>query len=648
VLWAIIALLTLSTKPSRADEAGEPGKGDNEKSEEIVVHATRSGRSAEKEPIKVEVLDREEIEEKLMMTPGNIAMMVSETPGIRTQITSPTLGAANIRIQGLKGRYTQLLSDGLPLYGGQMPGIGLLQIPPLDLGQVEIIKGAASALYGPSALGGVINLVAKRPGSKPEADMIVNGTSRNGQDAAIYAATPLKWNWSGSIIAGYDRQARQDLNHDGWADMPGYDRWNVRPRLFWSGSGGASLLMTLGAMTEQRKGGTMPGHDAPDGQAFAETLDSRRIDGGMVAEIPLGLGAIHLRASGMTQDSDYRFGQTVEHDQRQSYFTEGTFTARTGHTSWLAGAAFQADLFRSHEFQNFNYSYTVPALFGQVEQDITRNLTLAGSLRWDDHNRYGSRVSPRLSLLYRPGHWTFRGTVARGFYAPTPFVEEIEEVGLSRLEPLARLKAETANTASVEAGYKAGGFEGDITLFGSNIRNAVRLDDDGADRARLVNVAGQTRTRGAELLLRYRWEGFSVTGNYVYVNATEPSPSGIGRRMVPLTPRHTSGLTAMWEKEDRGKIGLEAYYTGTQLLEDNPYRTRGHPYVLIGAMGELILGRVTLFVNAENLLNVRQTHYDPLLLSRREPDGAWTVEAWAPLDGRVINGGIRYHFGGQE
>src|SRR3546814_196061 len=122
---------------------------------EIFVQETRTGRSLSDEPIRVEVLDREEIEEKLMMTPGNIAMMVSETPGVRTQITSPSLGAASIRMQGLKGRYTQLLADGLPLYGGQAPAIGLLQIPPTDLGQVEIIKGAASALYGPSALGGV-------------------------------------------------------------------------------------------------------------------------------------------------------------------------------------------------------------------------------------------------------------------------------------------------------------------------------------------------------------------------------------------------------------------------------------------------------------------------------------------------------------
>ena len=72
---------------------------------EIVVQATRTGRRVQDEPIRVDVINREEIEEKLLMRPGNIAMLVSETPGVRVQTTSPALGAANVRIQGLKGRY---------------------------------------------------------------------------------------------------------------------------------------------------------------------------------------------------------------------------------------------------------------------------------------------------------------------------------------------------------------------------------------------------------------------------------------------------------------------------------------------------------------------------------------------------------------
>ena len=141
--------------------------------EGIVVTSTRTERRIEDEPVRVEVLSREEVEEKLLMTPGDIAMMLNETSGLRVQNTSPSLGGANVRIQGLSGRYTQILSDGLPLYGGQSGSLSMLQIPPMDLGQVEVIKGAASALYGSSALGGVINLISRRP-VEDEREILLN------------------------------------------------------------------------------------------------------------------------------------------------------------------------------------------------------------------------------------------------------------------------------------------------------------------------------------------------------------------------------------------------------------------------------------------------------------------------------------------
>ena len=101
----------------------------------------------------------------------------------------------------------------------------------------------------------------------------------------------------------------------------------------------------------------------------------------------------------------------------------------------------------------------------------------------------------------------------------------------------------------------------------------------------------------------------------------------------------------MWEKEGVARVGLECYFTGTQRLEYNPYRSFSAPYVLVGAMAERkIATHVKLFLNLENLTNVRQTRWDPLLLPSRESDGRWTVDAWAPLDGRVINGGARFTF----
>lgn len=644
-------LLYLPTPALAQESASE------EAEEIIIVQATRSGRRVADEPVRVEVIDREEIEEKILMKPGNVAMILSETGGVRVQVTSPALGAANVRVQGMDGRFTQLLADGLPLYGGQASSLGLLQIPPTDLGQVEVIKGAASALYGPSALGGVINLVSRRPGDAPQGEVLMNATSRGGQDLTAYLATPLAEGLGGSVTGGYHRQSRHDLDDDGWIDMPGYERWTVRPRLFWEGAGGATAFLTAGAMTESRQGGTLPGRTTPDGQPFAQTQDTDRLDAGLVASVPVdGLGTAHIRASGVTQKHRHRFGDVVENDSHGTLFAEASLSGKAGDTNWVGGVAWQQDSFRSRTFPAFDYTYRVPGVFGQIEQDIGPDLTVAGSARVDFHNRYGTQFSPRLSLLYRTGRWTVRASGGRGFYAPTPFVEEIEAAGLSRLEPLGDLKAESARTASLDLGYKRGGLEANATLFGSNTEGATRLEViAGGTGVRLVNGPGQTRIRGSELLLRYRWDSFVLTGSYVYVDASEPNPESGGgrRRAVPLTPRHTAGMVAMWEEHDKGRVGLEVYYTGGQALEDNSWsseqgRTRGKPYFEIGMMGEIAIGKARLFLNAENILGTRQTRFDSLLRPVRAPDGRWTVDVWAPTDGFVLNGGIRLRFGSTD
>ena len=150
--------------------------------EVTVVAKTRTGRRIEEEPPRVEALDREEIEEKMLMRPGDIVMMLNEMGGMRVQATSPSLGATSVRIQDMRGRYTRVLSDGLPLYGSQPGGLGLLQIPPVDLGQVEVIKGVASALHRAGAMGGVINLLSRRPGDEPEREVPLNQSTPGATD----------------------------------------------------------------------------------------------------------------------------------------------------------------------------------------------------------------------------------------------------------------------------------------------------------------------------------------------------------------------------------------------------------------------------------------------------------------------------------
>jgi iron complex outermembrane receptor protein len=185
------------------------------------------------------------------------------------------------------------------------------------------------------------------------------------------------------------------------------------------------------------------------------------------------------------------------------------------------------------------------------------------------------------------------------------------------------------------------------------VRNPVQLVDGSArpdirlqpDRPFvLVNATGPTRTWGSEVLGRYRWGPFFAIATYAFVQSRELDEESNTRREVALTPRHYATVDLMFESEEWGRAGIELYYVGRQALDENPYRTRGLGQFIIGGLVEKRFERFRVFVNAENLGNVRQTHYDPLLRPERHPDGRWTVDAWAPLDGRVINGGIRLFF----
>lgn len=624
----------------------------------IIVNATRSERRIEDEPLRVEVLAPEEVEEKLLMTPGDITMMLNETTGLRVQVTSPSLGGANVRVQGLRGRYTQILSDGLPLYGGQTGGLGLLQIPPMDLGGVEVIKGVASALYGGSALGGVINLLSRRPGPENVREVMLNQTTSGGSDLVAFLAgaqdTPRADDADGSLsytfLGGAHRQRQVDRDHDGWTDLPGYDRIVLRPRAFWSAPGGHNVMVTAGFTGESREGGSLPGTTAPDGLPFPERLTTRRFDAGGVARFLAGNGILSMRGSASLQRHRHTFGPTLERDTHLTWFGESAYTLSRGSQTWVLGAALQQERYTADDVDGFDYTHTIPGVFAQGTVEPAPWIAITGSGRVDRHSEYGTFASPRLSLLLRPAgpssSLTVRASSGGGYFAPTPFTEETEVTGLTPLEPLAGVRPERARSASLDIGGTLGPVEVNGTLFASAVTHpvALRAVPAAPDRVELVNLDRPTRTSGAELLLRWAPEPFHVTASYTFVRARETDAETGERRPVPLTPRHQAGIVAAWEAEDQGRVGVEVYYTGRQTLEDDAWVATSRPYVHVGLLVERRVGRARVFVNSENLLGFRQTVTDPLVRPTRGLGGRWTNDVWGPLEGRVANVGLRYAF----
>jgi outer membrane receptor for ferrienterochelin and colicins len=609
--------------------------------DQIVITAARTPGLIRDEPLRVEAVPAEEIEENLTVQPGNLTSLLNELPGVHVESTAPGLGGAGLQLRGMPTRETLVLTDGLTLLGAEPDGFGILQTPPLDLARVEVIKGAASALYGSAALGGVLNLVSQ-PASA-ESTVLANVTSREGQDLEGFFTAGDPLGLSGTLTAGAHDQSRKDVDGDGWADIPSYQRYTVRPRVWWNLSDDHSLFFTTGFTHEYREGGTLPGHLLPSGEPFAEALHTQRWDGGMVSHWLLGDGISWDGRFSVTSDQlDRTFGLERVGSTETTVFVEETLRGTAHDHAWVIGVAYEYDGLSAAPVPGVGYTYKVPGVFSQDEFSPAPWLKLAASVRVDVQNEYGTFFSPRLSALMRePGSpWSLRASVGGGFAAPTPFVEEVEATGLSPLLPLQGLRAERAVTESLDAKWASDAWDVNASVFSSEIRNALTVLNEPGEKLELVNAPGPRRAPGAELLIHYVKGPLQVIGSWSYLNATEAALSGL-RQDAPLVPRYSAELGGILESKHRGRVGLELGYTGRQALQDDPYRSVSEPYYELNALGEFRVGDVSIFFNAINLTNVRQTRFDPLIRPTPGPGGNPITDVWAPLDGRTFNIGIR-------
>jgi iron complex outermembrane receptor protein len=318
--------------------------------------------------------------------------------------------------------------------------------------------------------------------------------------------------------------------------------------------------------------------------------------------------------------------------------------------SWVIGAALDAEGLRATDVLRFDRTVATPGAFVQYDRALAAWLRTSTSVRLDHSNLTGTILSPRLSALVKLNpQLSVRLSGGTGFAAPTARLEETAVTGLSPVAALGDLRAERARSASLAITGRFGGFELDATVFGSEIDHALQIRRSlifpiGAPSLRVVNASTPTQTWGTELFARWTRDPFLLTATYAYTRATEADPdsrSGL-RRLVSLTPRHVVTFDGIIEEEEVGQVALELSYVGRQALEDDPYRTVSPPYVVVGFLAMKRVGSgAMVFVNAENLLNVRLSDYQPLVRPAPGPGGRWTVDAWAPLEGSMINLGVR-------
>lgn len=617
-----------------------------EAEEEVIVTATRTSRTISNTPTRTEIISGEELEEKSNMKPGEIRMLLSESTGIQAQQTSATSYNYSIRIQGLDGRYTQLLRDGFPLYSGFSGGLSIMQITPLDLRQVEVIKGSSSTLYGGGAIAGLINLVSKRPENGNELSFLTNATSAGGLDLSGFYAE--KFGKIGLTVFGSrNSSSAYDPNDIGLSAIPKFERYSIQPRLFLYGSK-TKADIGIGYIREDRIGGNM--NYIKDGwQGYFEENNSNRltsqftISHELSANSSLQFKSSYTRFNRAIGIPNYNF-EAVQ----QASFTEFSWNHLRKNMQWIAGANFLTDDLSesiTSGSQLRDYHLNTFGFFIQHNWTINEKFILETGLRGDQVNNFGFELLPRVSALYRiNSKLTSRIGGGFGYKSPTVFTEESERIQFRRVLPINQFITQNERSAggNWDINYSTNigsvGLSINHLFFYTRLKRPLTLVQTITGDKEFLNADGSIDTKGMETNLKLVFHDFKLFLGYTYTDANT-SASG-NKSWLPLTAKHRLNNILMYEVEEKWKLGLEAYYFSKQKLNNGSF---GKAYWITGFMAEKIWEKFSLFINFENFTDTRQSNFGPLYTgSIDEPQ---FTDIYAPVEGFIINGGIKLRFG---
>ncbi len=620
---------------------------DGEELQEVEISSTRSSRTIDNIPTRIEAISGEELEEKGNMKPGEIRMMLSESTGIQTQQTSATSYNSSIRIQGLDGKYTQILRDGLPLYAGFSGGLSLLQIVPLDLKQVEVIKGASSTLYGGGAIAGLVNLISKKPNEKRELNFMLNGTSALGVDASGFYAQ--KFTKIGTtIFASYNKGTAYDPAKIGFTAIPKYTRYTFNPKLYVYLNDKTTLNFGVNSTFEDRIGGDIKvvENKGDNMHTYFEKNKTNRLSTQIGFDHTINdKSKIAFKNSFSYYDRaikipDYQFSGV-----QFSSFSEASYNHKKEKTEWIVGLNLWTDKFNQNKpsaAKAIDYNHITFGGFVQNTWNATEKFTLETGLRGDYQNEYGFFALPRIAGLFKVNtKIAMRLSGGLGYKTPTVFTEDAERIQFRNVLPIdvSKTKAEQSIGGNFDVNYKTRLtdemlFSINALLFYTQVKNPLVLISTMTGSNEFQQPQGFIDTKGIETNIKLTYGDFKLFSGFTLADVKQHYN---GKKTVfPLVAKHRLNNVLMYEIEEQLKIGLEAYYFSPQKLNDG---ATGREYWICGLMIEKLWERFSIFINFENFLNTRQTRFDTIYTgSITNPTFR---DIYAPVDGFVVNGGLK-------
>ncbi len=408
---ALIFCKTLSAQQKQKDSIRA-----NELSEVKVTTATRTERVLSSLPLPMTVITSEAI---IKSGVTRLNEILNEQTGII--LIPDESGFEGVQIQGLDAAYTMILIDGLPLVGRSSGVLDLSRVSVGNIERIEIVKGASSALYGSEAMGGVINVITKRP----KKEMFSGNLSyRYGTFNTNDANANLLWKkkkFAANLFANFYSTDGFDLDKTTWLqNVEKYHNMTIQPKIYYDFSENLKLTVSNRFFyqnidnkavieTEKYTG------DAKENEWNSQIKLEHRWNSKLYWEYELY--TTNYKNDAFLNDSDNILFDKTSYNQ-WLVRPEVRTTWSINNDKLTAGAGLNYETLDRTYFEN-NVKFNSQYVYLQYDYNPTEKLNILAGFRYDNHREYASQLSPKLAVNYKFNtSFSLKGSVGYGYKAP--------------------------------------------------------------------------------------------------------------------------------------------------------------------------------------------------------------------------------------
>ncbi|WP_196888382.1 TonB-dependent receptor [Aureivirga sp. CE67] len=406
---------------------------DSSQLDEVVVSGTMKEVSKLASPVPVEVYTAKFF--KANPTPS-IFESLQNVNGVRPQLNCNVCNTGDIHINGLEGPYTMVLIDGMPIVSGLSTVYGLTGIPQSLIERVEIVKGPASTLYGSEAVGGLINIITKKPSAAPLVSTDVFATTWGEVNADVGVRYSLGKKVDGLLGVNYFNYSNPiDNNNDGFTDVTLQDRISIFNKFSFQRKDNRVFTIAGRYVYEDRWGGEMnwePKYRGGD-EVYGESIYTSRWETFGIYQLPTEeLINFQFSANGHNQNSVY--GDTKYLADQYIGFGQLTWNKVLGKHDILTGVAYRYTYYddntpataKGDDLENNPAITHLPGAFIQDEIELNPQNTLLLGMRYDYNSLHGGILTPRINYKWssKNNRNVLRLSVGNGYRVANVFTED--------------------------------------------------------------------------------------------------------------------------------------------------------------------------------------------------------------------------------